>query len=69
MLGIRAERGKALLSTKRALEVGAETVWLPKTDTYPNTRLENPAWPQFSTLLTEAEDVESKDCWGGFACK
>ena len=44
-------------------------IWLPKTDTYPNTRLENPAWPQFSTLLTEAEDVESKDCWGGFACK
>jgi hypothetical protein len=29
MLGIRAERGKALLSKRRALEVGAETVWLP----------------------------------------
>ena len=29
MLGITAEKGKALLSTRRALEVGAETVWLP----------------------------------------
>jgi hypothetical protein len=32
MLGIRAERGKELLSTKRALEVGAETVWLLRQD-------------------------------------
>jgi hypothetical protein len=29
MLGIQAGRGMVLLSTKRALEVGAETVWLP----------------------------------------
>jgi hypothetical protein len=30
MLGIRAERAKPLLSTKRALGVRAETVWLPR---------------------------------------
>jgi hypothetical protein len=29
MLGIRAEREKALLSTNRALGVGAERHWLP----------------------------------------
>jgi hypothetical protein len=35
--------------------------WLPKRNTNPNTLVESPAGPQFSTLLTEAEDVESKD--------
>ena len=34
-------------------------IWLPKTNTYPNTRLEKPGWPQFSTLLTGAEDEGS----------
>ena len=28
-------------------------------------RLEKPGWRQFSTLLTEAEGIESKDYWGG----
>ena len=36
-------------------------IWLPKTNTYPNMRLEKPGWPQYSTLLTEAEDIENKD--------
>jgi hypothetical protein len=25
---------------------------------------ENPGWHQFSTLLTKAEDIEGKGCWG-----
>lgn len=25
--------------------------------------------PQFSTLLTDAENIESKDRWGGFDCQ
>jgi hypothetical protein len=40
-------------------------VWLPECDTNPNTVVESPARPQFSTLLTEAEDVESGHRWGG----
>jgi hypothetical protein len=35
--------------------------WLPRTNTNPNTRLENPRRPQFSDLLTQPEDVEKKD--------
>ena len=42
MFGIRAERGKTLLSTKRALEVGAETVWLPGMDSNHDSRLQRP---------------------------
>ena len=42
MLGIRAERAKALLSTKRALGVGAETVWLPGMDSNHDSRLQRP---------------------------
>jgi len=43
--------------------------WLPERNTDSNTVLENPGWPQFSTLLTEAGNVGGEDCCGGFDCQ
>ena len=43
-----------------------KTIWLPECDTNPNTVVESPARPQFSALLTEAEDVESKETCRGW---
>ena len=54
------------MSTKHPHRDSSYRIWLPKRNTDPNTVAESSKCPTFSSLLTQAEDIESKHRRGGF---